>query len=437
MRFREFLLHAALALATLPGAGLAAEAAADGAAPDDAPAADAAPSAAPGSLAVALRSIPQLPHANPASPYALGLPVTRLAADSITDEVELRAHRDRFSLVWTGIGTVQQDSAPSSSGVLDEAVVDADWAGWRWSIGKKVLSWDVGFGFRPLDIVQQEDRRALVVYALEGIAGVSAESFGANSAWTFVLANPGRGTAAQARDDASLALRYYERSGATDAYAAARLSRRDELQLGASAAWVASEALEWHASMLVQQRYELLVNSLVHAPDGALPLSTGDPMRTEGRRHALRALVGTTWTGAAGGSVLAEAWHDGTTYARADWLALRALDARQLALLAGPGVPAAAVAGNLAQSSRYYLPPDLLRDNLLIHASLKIDAVTPAFDVLETPADGGVVATLSNAYEGDRFRLDTGLRWFTGRAGSAYRDLPVRRVFYLGASWFL
>ena len=41
-----------------------------------------------------------------------------------------------------------------------DTLVDADLAnndlGWQWSAGKKVLSWDVGYGFRPNDVVQQE-----------------------------------------------------------------------------------------------------------------------------------------------------------------------------------------------------------------------------------------------------------------------------------------
>jgi len=313
-----------------------------------------------------------LRRASAVSPWAApGLALTHQAADSITDELELRWHHDRFNLVWTGMGTIQQDAPPASAGVLDEAVLDADWAGLRWSIGKKVLSWDVGFGFRPLDVVQQENRRALLVYALEGIPGVSAEAYGATSAWTFVAANPGRGTADQPRDDASLALRYYRRVDGIDGYAAARLSRRDEAQAGASATWVASAQSEWHASALYQQRYELLVNGLALDGQADAPLAPGDPLRTLARRHAVRALVGTTWTDEDGWSVLAEAWHDGTAYAHGDWRALQALLARQRALLGLPGVPAGAVAGNLAYSSSYYLPPNLLRDNLLVHVSRK------------------------------------------------------------------
>lgn len=395
-----------------------------------------------GDLALALRSIPQLPHANPASPYALSLPITRLDSDAITDEVEVRAHRDGLSLVWTGSALVQQDVAPVYSGVLDEAVLDRDWAGLRWSIGKKVLSWDVGFGFRPLDVVQQENRRALLVYALEGIPGISAEAYGAMSAWTFVLANPGRGTADQPRNDASVAARYYRRIDGIDSYAVARLSRREEAQTGVSMSWVASDSLELHASALYQRRYELALNSLAgpaasQPGAGALLLAPGDPVGTVARSNAARALIGTTVSSADGWSVLAEAWYDGASYATGDWVALRALTARQLALLGLPGVPATAAAGNLAYSTSYYLPSNILRENLLVHTSWKIDQFTPALDLLTTPGDGGVVATVSGAYEGNRMRLDLGMRMFTGRADSAYRQFAVNRIFYLGASFFL
>jgi hypothetical protein len=405
------------------------------------PAADAEHAATPpkADLALALRTIPQIPHANPDSPYVLGLPITHLAGDSITDQVELRAHRDGVNLIWTGSVQVQQDLAPSYTGVLNEAVLDRDWAGLRWSIGKKVLSWDVGFGFRPLDVVQQENRRALLVYALEGIPGVSAEAYGADSAWTFVLANPGRGSADQPRDDASLAVRYYRRIEGIDSYAVARLSRREEGQAGASGSWVANDNLELHASALYQRRYELSLNALALGAGaaGEFPLSLVDPIATVARENATRALLGATLSSEDGWSVLAEAWYDGTAYAATDWQALRQLSARQLALLGQPGIPAAAIAGNLAYSSSYYLPSNLLRENLLVHASWKIDQFTPALDLLTTPGDGGVVATVSGAYEGNRMRVDLGLRVFAGRAESAYRQLPVNRIFYLGASFFL
>ncbi len=398
-------------------------------------AAESAPVSAPSSdLAATLRTIPEIHHGNPSSPYALAAPLTHQGSDLITDQVELHAHVGAITAAWTGSAAFEQALAPSYRGVLNEAYLDRAIGGLHASIGKKVLSWDVGLGFRPLDVLQQEDRRALYTYALEGIVCLCLESFGQDSAWTVVFANPGRGTAADARNDTSGAVRYYRRIGTVDAYAVARYSARERAQFGSSMSWVGGESLEAHASLLYQRRHEVGINALTLA--GRPALSHGDPITTVDRPSAWLALLGSTWTHESGLSLLAEAWFDGTSYRKADWDALRALDLRQLAALGQTGVPAAAVAANLAFSSTYYQLNNLLRENLLARASYKIDKFTPSLDVLTTPHDGGVVATVSCTYEGNRMRIDSGLRVLTGRPTSAYRLAPENRVLFLGASWF-
>ncbi len=383
-------------------------------------------------LTGAIRTIPELHRANPDSPYALADGLTHQGVDRLGEQLELHAHPGPLTLAWTGMASGQHGLAPSRQGVFDEAWLDADAGGVHWSIGKKVQSWDVGQGFRPLDVVQQEDRRALYTYALEGIPAIVGEVFDDRSAWTLVVANPGRSLAAAPRDDGSLALRYYRRLGGVDAYAVGRYSRRDRAQAGASMSWVAEEHTEWHASLLYQRRAEQVLNSLALAP--SIPLATGDPGEVRARHDAPLALAGGTWTDEAGLSLLAEAWYDGTAYRKSDWDALRGLDARQLALLGR--APTAAIAGNLAFSSRYYEQSNLLRGNLLLRASRKIDKFTPALDLLATPADGGLVATASCAFEGDRVRVDAGWRLLTGRPGSAYRQAAERQVAYAGLSLY-
>ena len=39
---------------------------------------------------------------------------------------------------------------------------------WEWTAGRKVVGWDVGYGFRPNDLVQQEQRRTLVSQPCKG-----------------------------------------------------------------------------------------------------------------------------------------------------------------------------------------------------------------------------------------------------------------------------
>jgi hypothetical protein len=383
-----------------------------------------------------VRAIPEVHHAYPASPYAPADAITGQGYDRLVDQIELRAHGGGFSLVWTGSAVAQQNAAPAYSGTLNEAYHDSEWRGAHWSIGKKAMSWDVGLAFRPLDVVQQEDRRALYTFALDGIPVIAAEVLDADSAWTVLVANPGSGEARAARDDGSVAARYYRRIGSLDWYAVSRLSRRDRAQAGSSFSWVANESLEWHGSLLYQRRSEKNFNSLALTP-GAPPLSASDPTVVREDFNAVLALAGGTWTNEAGWSFIAEGWYDGTAYRKSDWDALRALTARQLALRGRPGVPELAIDGNLAYSTRYYQYSNLLRENLLARVSVKIEKFTPSLDVLATPRDGGLVATASCGYEGDRSRVDAGLRVLGGRADSAYRRAPESRVFYIAGSFFL
>lgn len=149
--------------------------------------------------------------------------------------------------------------------------------------GKKVMSWDVGYAFRPLDVVQREDRRALNPLALEGVPMLAWERFDADSATTIVWANPtqGRATSAgQQRDDEALAIRHYRQRGARDEYAVLRLSRRNGIEAGASFSQVASDGLELHASLLWQQR----------------------------PAHSGKAMAGFTWTTESKLSIVGEMW---------------------------------------------------------------------------------------------------------------------------------
>jgi hypothetical protein len=147
------------------------------------------------------------------------------------------------------------------------------------------MSWDVGYAFRPLDVVQREDRRALNPLALEGVPMLAWERFDADSATTVVWTNPGRGQAASASaqgDDEALAVRQYRQRGARDEYAVLRFSKRNGIEAGASFSQVASDGIELHASLLWQQR----------------------------PAHGGKALAGFTWTTESKFSVLGEAWTD-------------------------------------------------------------------------------------------------------------------------------
>ena len=157
-----------------------------------------------------------------------------------------------------------------------------DGGAWQFSAGKKIVSWDVGYGFRPNDMVQQEERRSLVSTTLEGRPLLLAEHFNADAAWSLVWVNPTGAVGDPGGKEPALAARFYQRSGAVDWYGFARSGAQTGASVGAAVAWVASDALELHGSA------RLLDHSVSQV------------------------LLGGTWTTEDQLSLLAEAWWDGT-----------------------------------------------------------------------------------------------------------------------------
>ncbi|ABQ26619.1 hypothetical protein [Geotalea uraniireducens] len=129
-----------------------------------------------------MRAIPELHSLNSGSPFALGAPLTDFGKDRSRQEVELRARPWDINVVATARATVQEQSTPEYRLTINELYYDFSLLGERFGIGKKILSWDVGFGFRPLDVIQQENRRAVFTTTLEGVPYLAWEKFHGDAA---------------------------------------------------------------------------------------------------------------------------------------------------------------------------------------------------------------------------------------------------------------
>ncbi|GAB4087365.1 hypothetical protein [Hydrogenophaga soli] len=302
-----------------------------------------------------------------------------------TLQAELKASAHTGPLGWHGTLTLQQQQPtgqPSQTHAwVNEAVVSAAAGGLQWSAGKKVVSWDVGYAFRPNDVVQQEVRRTLAPATLVGRPLVMAEHFDASTAWSAVWVNPTKPRTATGADEPALALRVYHRAGEVDWHGFARVGVRTGGSVGAAASWVADDALELHASLRHVQHHD--VNGVVGSPS------------TLGGRGA-QALVGGTWTGPEQVSLLVEAWHDG-----------------------------------LLTQSPFSAP----RRNLYARLSGTSGAWQPALDVLYHPADGGRVWTASLVWQGDRVKWEGGARLNAGPTRAWVRHAPLRQQVYLMGTW--
>jgi hypothetical protein len=384
-------------------------------------------------LQLRLRAAPEGTWENRGSPFAPAAGLTGQGAERGRGEVELRLRLDTLTADVAAHLTALQGSRPESVGVLNELFDDLELLGLHLTVGKKVLSWDVGYGFRPLDLVQQQDRRAFLPFALEGVPLLALERFGEHSATSLVYANPLRGTSPRSRDDEALALRHYQRMGGLDLHLVARWSRRSLGQGGLAGSWVPAELLELHASALYQRRLERPGDARLDP--GASPIAAADPARVRVSSDALSALAGFTLTPGRDLSFLVEGWIDPAAATASEWRARAALARTQGRLLSDPAVPRAAVLGNLAWGARAFEGQNLVRENLLARVSQRWDRFEPDLDLLWTPGDGGLVATATLGWEGERTRLTAAARVYGGPGDAAVRLLPQRGVF--NASWEL
>ena len=349
-------------------------------------------------------------------------------------EAELRASAHVGGIGLTSVATLQsqrfEGGATQSRAWFNELYASGEAGGWQFSAGKKIVAWDVGYGFRPNDFVEQEARRTLLSVTPEGRPVLTAEHFDASTAWTFVLVNPTKRHDDRGADEPALAARVYRRDGALDWHGFARLGVRTGASAGAALAWVAGESLELHASA----RYIVRADTLAIDSMAGNGLVTTNPWQAASAQHTGQALVGGTWTNEQQISLLVEAWWDGTALGDSQWDAWNARNARLMSLASV--APASAVAGNLAwQANAFGAASNLRRTNLFARLSWQYDKWQPALDVLYTPADAGRIVTASLGWQGDRVRIDAGARVYGGPSSAVLAQVPTRRVVYVAGTW--
>ncbi|TGO02532.1 hypothetical protein PN36_23610 [Candidatus Thiomargarita nelsonii] len=291
------------------------------------------------------------------------IPEYHQAESRSRQELEARYQKGGFNVLATGVMDTQFDNEV----ILNELYYDTVIANQEMSFGKKIMSWGVGYGYRPLDVLEQEDRRLLYSPTLEGVPLIAWDYFSeGGSAFTLAYINPLGGQDNDRLDQESLALKYYGLWDNTDIHAVARFSRQNKLETGIGFIHIINENLEWHGSALYQHRYYKRLTSK--------PFDKG-----------INAILGLSWTHSNGTSLLGEFWFD-----------------------------------NAAN-----------QQNLLLRLSNDGDSVDTALDWLYTPQDGGWMLTASIKHERNRQKLELGVRTFGGSADSAFRAGLDDFVVYL------
>ena len=369
---------------------------------------------------------------NDSSQYFVPDRVIPTAGNSSQQNLELSGQKKGFNATATLRNRARQQARSRQRSFFNELYLDKQLARQDISIGRKIISWGVGFGFRPLDVIQQEDRRQLYRNTLKGIDLLTLEKFAETSALSIVWSNPGRGEQRDSHHEESLALKYYQSLETADFHALARYSQRTRLQVGFGISRVPSDSVEWHASLLWQQDYRQRLNRLTF-PGAQTLLAQDNPFVEQRQHHGIQALAGLGWTHASGWGLLGEAWFDETAYSRAQWHALNALTQQQRKLLDSALANPAAVTGNIAFNRQAFQQNNLLQWNTLLRISRQGQSFEPSLELLYTPNDRGWVATAKASYKLDWQQVEAGWRRFGGADAATWRQLPDDGQLFL--SW--
>lgn len=315
----------------------------------------------------------------------------------------------------------------------------------RISAGRRFVEWDVGFGFRPNDIVQQDtvryQRRELFGTSPPGRYLVQSEYFWADGSLTVAWVNPHRAgrpvVDGRVRDESALAAMFYQRADNVDFYLFGRYSRYAGTSIGGAFSGVASESASLYGSVRLMQRYD----GWVDAAGADAALRTNSPWRQTARGPATQGLVGANWTGESRQSVTVEWWYDGTTLSDPQWRAWQARKAQLaaaglLSLQGDPSVgPGPAIGANLAWQD---LPLSVLnqrRQTVFLRLAWQPDPWTLSLDTVYFPSDQGRVHTAGLQWQGDRLRLDAAYRWFDGPTDALATQLPTTRTGLVALTW--
>ena len=357
-------------------------------------------------------------------------------ADMGVLQAEWRLRSKSLAATFTTQGRADASGNTRATASVNEFYGVVGDGAWQLSAGKKIVAWDVGYGFRPNDVVQQEARRALIGSTLLGRAVATADYFDANLAATLVWVNPDDAFVQDKRgnnvtEEQAFAARLYYRAGGIDLHGFAHHGAQSGASVGAALAWVATEALELHAS----GRYIRHHKVKQFAQNGPLLRATL-PWQTKVQSDIAQILLGATWTTAGQHSFLLEAWWDGTAQSSAQWQNWSQRNASLEANIGVPPVPQRNLAYNLAwQNEVLSGSPSLQRKNLFARWSWQSGAWQPALDVLYTPDDHGYVATASIAWQGNRWHMDAGFRVYGGADASVLRQLPMSSSAYVSTNW--
>ncbi|MBR8845641.1 MULTISPECIES: hypothetical protein [Pseudoalteromonas] len=301
---------------------------------------------------------------------------------------------------------------------VSEAYYDFTLGDWFASVGKKKLDWDVGYGFRPLDMFSPTDSLAVYTAVPPGAWMVVGDYFTETGSVSLVCneTTPDyleKGVKVAA--SAGCGGRYYRYFESFEAQAVAHYDEKLGVRVGGSAVTVIGDSMEIHSSLLWQQRHRMpIFDPRILQSDSFIP-----SVQTQWQRGSLQALMGINYSFRFGMTLIAEYWYDGRSPSNTQWRDLiRAADgnieSHQLHVMRG-----------------HFATQNLFRDNLLLHLRTSSTTWQPTLTWVVNPSDNSMLIDGKLCYSGFKNSpLCGGIRQYVGGNESIYEQLSFDKTWY-------
>lgn len=371
-------------------------------------------------------------------------------SESSTQSVNVLLDAQLSFYDWTALLAVKGDQVWSSD---SSQSFDADFIAqelfWQGSLdiqdhviditlGKVRLDWGVGYGYRPLDIFKPYRRNPIGIQVEEGTGTALLSSFDMQGEWSLVYTDSSwtqqeGSELEEATEQQGFGFRRYALVGDTEWQAIGYYDDIRKGLIGGSIVTVLNTSWALHSSA-TYQRYYYTYQQPQASSDSAINelLSPVSLVREE---DGFQWLVGLNWANAVGNNIILEYWYDSRSWDKSDWS--QALNRSEILSQSAQLSPLAASYAN------GYLQTNLVAHNVMFHWSLDssawsqwewsndklwLEKLTPTFDVLLSPEDGGVIATqwlnyLAHDNGDSSLEMEIAARFMTGDSDSAYANL--------------
>ncbi len=315
---------------------------------------------------------------------------------------------------------------------MNELYLTKSISNWEFTLGRQISSWGVGYGFRPLDVIQQYDRQTTNQRSVIGKNRIALDYYFGMSSWSLVWVDPMKSGGKDNRNMASIVSKYSTSRDNYDLHAVARYNKKNKLQLGLGGVFITTDALSLHGSILVSQAYQKQINTL--AGQSRVLLSEKNPYQTVDYYRGFQALLGFSWSSFSKHNIIIEYWYDDMAYSHQEWKNLFQLAKQQQNLLDQAIFSSSLVHGNIAWTATATQAQSLAPHNLMVLWRYDAEYWKPAINVLFSPVDKSYMTTLSTLRSTRLFKFEAGVRAFKGSNNSIYGGLIITSHVFMTLS---